>query len=73
MYIQESAVLLMARERLEDAMHAAEQRRLLRLTRAPRRPARVRLGTALVRLGHWIQGRPSPGAGKAPGLRQAHS
>jgi hypothetical protein len=73
MDIHEHTVLLMAKERMEDAMHFAEQMRALRLARTPRRPARVRLGMALVRFGHWIMGQPSPAPQVPIGLRQAQS
>ena len=56
MYIHEDMMLLMARERMEVAMRYAEQRRAVRAARPARPPARVRLGLALVRLGHWIMG-----------------
>ena len=52
--------LLMAKERMEDAVHFAEQRRVLRRERASRRPARVRVGMALVRFGRWMSGQLSP-------------
>jgi hypothetical protein len=73
MYIHEHTVLLMAKERMEDALHFAEQMRALRLARTPRRPARVRLGMALVRFGHWIMGQPSPAPQAPIGLRQTQS
>ena len=58
MHIHESVALRMAQERIEDAVRAAEQMRTIRSARAPR-SARVRLGSALVRLGHWMIGHPS--------------
>ena len=70
MYIEDHAMLLMARERMEDAARSAEQRRVLRLARAPRRTTRVRLGLALVRLGHWVMGQSFPTPGTPIGLRQ---
>jgi len=73
MDILEHTAVLMAKERMEDARRSADQARALRLGRAPRPPARVRLGMALVRFGHWIQGRPSPAPGCRTGLRQAQS
>ena len=60
MYILEDIMLLMARERMEDAVRYAEQRRAHRIARTRRRPARVHLGMALVRFGHWIMGRSCP-------------
>ena len=64
MFIEDHTMLLMARERMEYASRSAEQRRVLRLARGPRRATRVRLGLALVRLGHWIMGQSfvAPGA-----------
>lgn len=76
MYIHEDAVMLAVKERMEDAMRLAEQRRALRAARPgrpPRRSARVRLGMALVRLGHWIMGESLPGPGSALGIGQAGS
>jgi hypothetical protein len=58
MHIHEQVVLRMARDRMEDAVRAAEQVRAIRSAFAPR-SARVRLGSALVRLGRWIIGHPS--------------
>lgn len=60
MYILEDIMLLMARERMEDAVRYAEQMRAHRLARTRRRPARAYLGMALVRLGRWIMGRSCP-------------
>ena len=60
MFIEDHAMLLIARERMEDASRSAEQRRALRIARAPRRATRVRLGLTLVRLGHWIMGHSFP-------------
>lgn len=58
MYIHEQLALRMAQERIEDAVRAAEQMRAIHSARA-RQSARVRLGSALVRLGHWMMGLPS--------------
>ena len=55
MEIDEQIALRMAQERIEDALRAAEQRRALRSARG-RSSARVRLGSALVRLGHRMMG-----------------
>ena len=52
MFIEDHAMLLMARERMKETSRSAEQRRALRLAEAPRQSIRVRLGIALVRLGH---------------------
>jgi hypothetical protein len=73
MDIHEHTVVLVAKERMEDARRSAEQVRALRLARTPRPSARVRLGTALVRLGHWIQGQPWPATAIPIDLRQAQS
>ena len=59
MHIHENVAFRMAQERIEDAVRAAEQMRAIRSARAPRSP-RVRLGSALVRLGHWMMDHPSP-------------
>ena len=71
MFIEDYAMLLMARERMQEASRSAEQRRALRLAKAPHRSTRIRLGTALIRLGHWIMGQSSPTPGNSIGLRQA--
>jgi hypothetical protein len=63
MYILEDIMLLMARERMEDAVRYAELMRAHHLARTRRRPVRARLRMALVRLGHWLMGRSS----QAPG------
>jgi hypothetical protein len=59
MDIHEQVALRMAREWIEDAVRAAEAMPAIRSTRA-RQTARVRVGSALVRLGHWMMGHPSP-------------
>jgi len=63
MDMHEHVVWLMAKERMEEALQIAEQARAIRRTRGPRRSARVRLGTALVRLGHRIMGQGAPDVG----------
>ena len=73
MFIEDHVMLLMARERMEEASRSAEQRRVLRLAEAPHRSTRIRLGIALIRLGHWIMGQSSPTPGTPLGLRQARS
>jgi len=55
----EELTVQMAKERIEAAVREAEQMRAIRLARG-RRSARVRLGSALVRLGQWVLGHPSP-------------
>ncbi len=73
MFIEDYAMLLMAREQMQETSRSAEQRRVLRLAEAPHRSTRIRLGTALIRLGHWIMGRSSPPPGTPIGLRPARS
>ena len=59
MWVHERTVLMMAAERMEEAVRDAERARALRGSRTQRRSARVRLGCALIRAGHWIMGRDS--------------
>ncbi len=60
MHIHEHTMLIIAKERMADAARSAELVRPVRLDQAPRRWARVRLGVAMIRLGHWlIGGQPS--------------
>lgn len=73
MNIYEHTVVLMAKERMEDARRSAEQVRALRLARTLRPSARIRLGMAMVRFGHWIQGHSSPVPETPISLRQAQS
>lgn len=73
MNIYEHTVVLMAKERMEDARRSAERVRALRLARTLRTSARIRLGMALVRFGHWIQGQPLPATATPIDLRQAQS
>jgi len=60
MYIHEQIAIQMAKERMEDAVQSARTLRAIRLARAPRRPIRFRLGSALIRLGRRIQGQHPP-------------
>ena len=73
MFIEDYTMLSMARERMKEASRSAEQKRALRAAEAPHRSARIRLGTALIRLGHWIMGQSSPTPGTPIGLRPARS
>jgi len=73
MQMLEDMMLLIAKDRMEDALRFAESRRAIHLARGPRPPARVRLGLAVIRLGHWLLGHPSPARGTPIGLRQAQS
>ncbi len=70
-YIHTDFMSLVVKERMEDAVRYAEQRRALRLARAPRLPVRVRLGAALVRCGHWIMGQSRPVTRAPIGLQQS--
>ena len=56
MDINEQIALQMAKERIKDVVSAAEQRRAIGFERADR-PVRVRLGSVLVRLAHWMMGK----------------
>jgi len=56
MFIHEQLLLQLAQERMAEAVQWAEQRRALRQSRPS---VRIRLGLALVRLGHWLAGQPS--------------
>lgn len=49
--------LQLARERLDEARATAAQRALLRSLRPARRPVRVAVGLALIKIGHWLAGR----------------
>jgi len=53
----------LAREKLEEARAAAAQRALLRDLRPARRPVRVAVGHALIKVGHWVAGRAPRRAG----------
>ena len=68
MDIQEQAVLLIAKERLEDALRAAEQRRGAPIVRLPRPWTRAVLGMFLVRVGGWVQSK-GTNVGRRPGVR----
>ncbi len=56
MYIHEQIAIRMAKDRMEDAANFARAARAIRLARGPRTSARIRLGSALVRLGRRLQG-----------------
>lgn len=58
MDIHEHLALQIAKERIDDAVREAEQLRALHSDPA-RRSVRVRLGSALVRLGTWMGGQSS--------------
>jgi len=49
--------LQLARERLDEARARAAQWALLRSLRPARRPVRVAVGLALIKIGHWLAGR----------------
>ena len=55
MDMNEYLIEKMVGERIAD-MQTAAVRWNLSAARAPRRPLRVRLGLALIRLGHWAVG-----------------
>ncbi len=61
MDINERVLLQLAKERLEEAVRAAEERRAIGTERVGR-PMRVRLGTILVTLGRWMMGPNATGA-----------
>jgi hypothetical protein len=59
-YLHEQLV----RERLEEARATAAHLALLRKLGPARRPVRVTVGFALIKVGHWVAGRaPKPAAG----------
>lgn len=47
----------LVRERLDEARASAAQLALLRKLRPARRPLRVTVGFALIKVGHWVAGR----------------
>lgn len=47
----------LVRERLDEARATAAQLALIRKLRPARRPVRVTIGFALIRVGHWVAGR----------------
>jgi hypothetical protein len=49
--------LQLAKERLDEARATAARWALLRSLRPARRPVRVAVGLALIRIGHWLAGR----------------
>ena len=51
------------RERLEEARALAAHQALVRSLRPAGRPARVVMGLALIRIGHWMAGRAPRRAG----------
>jgi hypothetical protein len=53
MYLDEQLV----RERVDEARALAARRALVLSLRPARRPVRVALGLALIRIGHWVAGR----------------
>ena len=56
-YLEEQLV----RERLEEARAIAAQAALIRSLRPVRRPVRMAIGAALVKIGHWVAGQaPTP-------------
>lgn len=71
MYLLEQIAIRMVKDRMEDAVRSAEVRRALRQARRTRRPVRVRLGSALIRLGRRLQGQPSTVSATPFGLGRA--
>lgn len=55
----------MVRDRLEEVRAVAARGALLRSLRPVRRPVRVSVGFALIRIGHWLAGR-APRRASAP-------
>lgn len=47
----------LVRERLDEARATAAHLALLRKLRPVRRPVRVAVGFALIKVGHWVAGR----------------
>jgi len=60
MWIHEEEAMLMAKQRMADAIDGAERGQDVRLFRGPRRSVRVRVGRALVRLGCRLMARNAP-------------
>lgn len=54
----------LVRERLEEARAFAARTGLIRGLRPVRRPVRVVVGVALIKIGHWVAGQASKGAAK---------
>jgi hypothetical protein len=71
--MDEDTVMMIVKQRMDDAMRYAEQRRALRLARAPRPSTRVRLGMAVIRLTRWLMGDSSMPAGTMTRLESANS
>lgn len=72
MDIQEQFALRMTKDWIEGPVRGTEQMHAIRFARA-HRSAGDGLGSALVRLGHWMSGQPSlaPGRGMGSGRRAA--
>ena len=49
--------LQLAKERLDEARAMAAHWALIRSLRPARRPVRVAVGLALIKIGHWLAGR----------------
>jgi hypothetical protein len=56
--------LHLARERLDEARATAARWALIRELRPARRPVRVAVGRALIKIGHWVAGRAPRRAGQ---------
>jgi hypothetical protein len=57
----------LVRERLEEARAMAARASLIRDLRPVRRPLRVVVGIALIKIGHWVAGQASKAAAKRNG------
>lgn len=66
----EYLVECLIRERLAEARAAAARSALAR-SLPPRRPARIALGRALIRIGHWMIGPRSSNASELPSLARS--
>lgn len=62
-YLEEQLV----RERLKEARATAARLALIRSLRPVRRPVRVAVGAALIKIGHWIAGQAPKAAPKRSG------
>lgn len=65
MHLTDEVMLQIAKERADEARSMVALTRTLRCRRVPRPPMRVRLGAALIRLGHRIGGQSLAGTPSA--------
>ena len=73
MHIHEDVMMMIVRERMDEATCYAQYRAALRLARGPRPSTRALLGMALIRFGHWMMGQSTSASGAPINLRQAQS